>query len=372
MELARQVVEQADQEHPADDVMRLVLRGEPGLDRDSSAAVARLVFGYYRWLAWMEPGWTPSRQLEEALDLTTRFAREPDTFQEALLKRVVPEWIHQAMDVTPAWLRSLQTEPRLWLRARPGAAASVAAELLECKEAWPERLPDALWFQGTQDLFRTRPFHDGRFELQDLSSQMVGALCAPKPGESWWDVCAGEGGKTLHLADQMANRGVVWATDRAEWRLDRLRIRARRAELFNIRWARWEGGMKTPGGVRFDGVLVDAPCSGVGTWQRNPHARWTLTAVDVAELAALQGRILAAASTAVKPGGRLIYAVCTLTRAETVEVARAFEANCPGFEPLPIDAAWRGTGEVSEAHHLWIRPEDRGGNGMFLATWRRK
>ena len=116
----------------------------------------------------------------------------------------------------------------------------------------------------------------------------------------------------------MANRGLIWASDRAEWRLQKLRRRAARAKVFNYRPARWDGGARLPTRTKFDGVLVDAPCSGLGTWQRNPHARWTTTVEDVRELAELQRRLLAHTAPSLKPGGRLIYAVCTLTRAPSL------------------------------------------------------
>ncbi|MCC6234336.1 MAG: rRNA cytosine-C5-methylase, partial [Verrucomicrobiales bacterium] len=144
-----------------------------------------------------------------------------------------------------------------------------------------------------------------------------------------------------------------------------------RAGLFNIRRELWEGGPKRPGGTVFDGVLVDAPCSGIGTWQRNPHARWTTTPKDVEELAVRQIDLLTAAARGVKPGGRLVYSVCTLSRAETTGVAAAFEKACPDFEPLPASLHPGPRDAAIPAHHVWLRPEHQGGNGMFVALWRR-
>jgi 16S rRNA (cytosine967-C5)-methyltransferase len=224
-------------------------------------------------------------------------------------------------------------------------------------------LADAILYKGEEDLFRRPEFHAGEFEIQDIASQAVGWLCAPQPGETWWDACAGEGGKTLHLSALMENRGLIWASDRAEWRLKNLKRRAARAQVFNFRAASWDGGSKLPTKTKFDGVLVDAPCSGVGTWQRNPHARWTTTLPDVRELAAVQKRLLANVAGSVKPGGKLIYAVCTLTRAETTEVAADFSGRFPNFEPLPL---W----ESGATRFIW--PQDLGGNGMFIAGWRRR
>jgi 16S rRNA (cytosine967-C5)-methyltransferase len=126
--------------------------------------------------------------------------------------------------------------------------------------------------------------------------------------------------------------------------------------------------------MKFDGVLVDAPCSGIGTWQRNPHARWTAAPDDVRELAGLQLQLLTNAAKAVKPGGRLLFAVCTLTRAETSGVGEAFSKAHPEFDPVPLpvlreEAAKLGI-KGQPALTLW--PQEFGGNGMFVAAWRRR
>ena len=135
-----------------------------------------------------------------------------------------------------------------------------------------------------------------------------------------------------------------------------LRERAARAGMFNFRSAPWEGGAVRPTKTRFDGVLVDAPCSGIGTWQRNPHARWTTQPQDVHELAAVQASLLNHLAPALKPGGRLVYSVCTLTRAETTAVSEAFTAAHPEFAPVSVQTLW---------------PQDLNTNGMFIAVWRK-
>jgi hypothetical protein len=139
------------------------------------------------------------------------------------------------------------------------------------------------------------------------------------------------GGKTLHLSDLMQNQ-LIWASDRAAWRLQKLRRRAARAKVFNYRPVQWDGGARLPTRTRFDGVLVDAPCSGLGTWQRNPHARWTTTPDDVRELAVVQQQLLANVAPSVKPGGRLIYSVCTLTRGRADDIVRAFRETQTVFD----------------------------------------
>ena len=284
--------------------------------------------------------------------------------------RAIPPWTADVMEVNDDWLRSLQREPKLWLRARRGQA-ELLAQKLSGAEVSP-LLPDALVFAGEADLFKTPEFHAGEFEIQDIASQMVGWLCAPQPGETWWDACAGEGGKTLHLSDLMQNQGLIWASDRAEWRLKKLKRRAGRAQVFNYRSAFWDGGAKLPTKTKFDGVLVDAPCSGIGTWQRNPQARWTTPPDDLRELSEIQRRLLANVAPGVKPGGKLIFSVCTLARAETTEVVEHFNAIRPEFEPLAWPEISGSQRPFTPAAAKIIWPQDLDGNGMFIAGWRRK
>lgn len=368
--IALAVLRQASHEIPADQTLRAELRKAGGVNAATARLAARMLFAAYRWRGWLEADGAPpsSALFHRALELQARFDREPESFSDDdLIARAIPDWTREAMEVSAAWIRSLQTEPVLWLRARPGQAADLAAALPGA-EPGPESVPDALRYAGEEDLFKREEFHAGLFEIQDLASQIVSLLCAPQPGQTWWDACAGEGGKTLHLSALMTNKGLIWASDRADWRLTRLKRRAARAQAFNYRSAPWDGGAKLPTKTLFDGVLIDAPCSGIGTWQRNPHARWTTTARDVEELAALQWQLLDHAARSVKPGGRLIYSVCTLARAETSGVAARFAASHSEFQPEPFTA---GPG-LPAGPEVWLWPHEWQGNGMFIAQWRRR
>jgi 16S rRNA (cytosine967-C5)-methyltransferase len=307
-------------------------------------------------------------QIKQALDLAERFVIQPEGFSDAeLLARAVPGWVSTVMEPTAAWVRTLQTEPKLWLRARRGQGKALGRKLGHCRAFGEGPQADALEYRGRSDLFRTREFHAGEFELQDISSQAVGLICNPRPGEKWWDACAGQGGKTMHLADLMGNQGLIWASDRAAWRLANLKRRAARAGVFNYRAVVWDGGPRLPTKTQFDGVLVDAPCSGIGTWQRNPHARWTTTAQDVKELGEVQTQLLLNAAAGVKPGGRLVYAACTLARLETVEVVKAFEERSAHFERLAVPNPLVPGLPPGELLFLW--PQETGGNGMCVAAW---
>ncbi|HSH96170.1 MAG TPA: RsmB/NOP family class I SAM-dependent RNA methyltransferase [Roseimicrobium sp.] len=367
--VCRDVIQEADREHPADDVLRRRLK-DSGLSPDESREAAHVLFSYYRWYGWVDMNLPIPDQLRQARDLAYTFRYKPSGFSDTnLVNRCVPHWIRDVMNVTPEWVRALQSEPTLWLRCKAGKAEELTAKLYDVRNG---PLPDSLVYEGKEDLFKRPEFHAGEFEMQDIASQAVSWLCAPKPGETWWDTCAGEGGKMLHLSELMQNKGLIWASDRADWRLKRLKIRTRRAKCFNYRAELWDGGPKLPTKTRFDGVLVDAPCSGLGTWQRNPHARWTTTLTDVRELAAIQLEIMNNTAPSVKPGGKLVYSVCTLTRAETSEVASRFSEAHPEFEPsiLPVLP-----GEKPEARHSaqrWFWPQDWKANGMYVAAWKRK
>jgi 16S rRNA (cytosine967-C5)-methyltransferase len=336
-----------------------------------ASLVSRTVFSYYRWFGWLEKSQPIHSALERALQLADQFATDPNTLSGSeLIARAIPGWVKEQMEIKPEWMRSLQAEPKIWLRAQAGLGRSLASELGDCQSYESGLLQDALHYRGKSDLFRTAAFHAGRFEIHDLASQAIGLVCGPQAGEFWWDACAGEGGKTLHLSSLMQNQGLIWASDRAAWRLQKLKRRAARAKVFNYRAALWDGSAKLPTKTKFDGVLIDAPCMGLGTWHRNPHARWTTTAQDIVELNALQKQLLRNATTAVKKGGKLIYAVCTMTRGETVEVVQTFENDHPGFERLEVSNPLETSAKpVSE---LWLWPQQYGSNGMFAAAWVRR
>lgn len=186
-------------------------------------------------------------------------------------------------------------------------------------------------------IFRTRCFEEGLIEVQDEGSQLLSLLLEPKRHEMVVDFCAGAGGKTLHLAALMANTGSVYAFDISAKRLDRLKPRLARAGLDNVRRVVIQNErdvrvQRLAG--KIDRVLVDAPCSGTGTLRRNPDIKWRH--IDLEQLAQTQSAILASASTLVKPGGRLVYATCSLLRKENEEVVSNFLAEHPDFNPLPV------------------------------------
>lgn len=368
-DIAVEVIRTASRDKPADQALREVLKAMRALPPFDAAEVSRTVFNYYRWHGWLRDERTVDARMRLARRLAERSRANTIPYAE-LRAKAVPAWTSEVLDVSDDWVKSLQKEPTLWLRAKQGMSAALLQSLpgADPSDAWP----DALVYAGETDLFKTPEFHAGEFEIQDIASQAVGWLCDPKPGETWWDTCAGEGGKLLHLSDLMQNKGLIWASDRAEWRLQKLKRRTARAKAFNYRAAQWDGGAKLPTKTKFDGILVDAPCSGLGTWQRNPHARWTTTVNDVRELAEVQKRLLTNAAGSLKPGGKLIFAVCTLTRPETTEVVEHFNTTQTEFEPLPLPALNANGRDFGSTPTVTLWPQDLSGNGMFIAGWRRK
>jgi 16S rRNA (cytosine967-C5)-methyltransferase len=366
--LAAAIIQRTSRDHPADALLRSELKAQRGLSQFQSRMVSGAAFAFFRWYGWLNQRQTLHDQIDHALQLTRKYSDNPAEFSdEDLQARAIPQWLNGEMEVTSTWLRALQSEPKVWLRARLGQGRALAAKLGNNNSFGAGALSDVLEYRGNKDLFRTADFHAGKFELQDITSQAVGFACAPQPGQTVWDACAGEGGKTLHLSDLMQNKGLIWATDRAEWRLQILKRRAARAGAFNYRAKVWNGGPKLPIKTLFDIVLVDAPCSGIGTWQRNPHARWTTTPNDIRELAQLQTQLLTRAASAVKPGGKLIYSACTLARVETSQVAESFSQS--GFERLPL-----ANPLVPDSHAAfegYFLPQQYGGNGMYVAAWTR-
>lgn len=368
---ATRVINQSQSEgRPADAVLRTALWDSEGLMPETKRKISEAVFTYYRWKGWLDRPQHLNLKIAEAFQLQEKFTVSPESFLDLdMTTRVVPRWVHHEMKITPGWARTIQHPPNLWLRARAGKVEEVAGRVGDCKLAGAPNHADSMVYLGEKDLFKTPDFQAGAFEIQDIASQAVGWICDPQPGETWWDVCAGEGGKLLHLSDMMRNKGLIWATDQADWRLEKLKKRASRAGAFNYRAQVWDGGEKLPTKTKFDGILVDAPCSGAGTWQRNPHARWSASPFEVSRLADLQFQLLMHSASALKPGGKLVYSVCTLTRAETAKIVADFSAKMRDFELVPFAHPWKPEAVPQKGQTLW--PQVTQGNGMFVAVWKR-
>jgi 16S rRNA (cytosine967-C5)-methyltransferase len=215
-------------------------------------------------------------------------------------------------------------------------------------------------------------FNKGVIEVQDEGSQLLAMLVAPRRGEMVADFCAGSGGKTLALGALMANTGRLYAFDISEKRLANLKPRLARSGLSNIHPQlianERDQKLKRLAG-KFDRVLVDAPCSGLGTLRRNPDLKWRQTPKDIEELAVKQSNILSAAAKLVKPGGRLVYATCSLLREENEAIVEAFMAQHPQFKGTSAtDILAQQKVELDTGIYLKMLPHLHGTDGFFAAV----
>jgi 16S rRNA (cytosine967-C5)-methyltransferase len=224
----------------------------------------------------------------------------------------------------------------------------------------------------------TESFRNGLFEFQDEASQLAVVLCDARPGMQVLDFCAGTGGKTLALGAAMENRGHIVACDISSVRMARAKLRLKRAGVENAERkelpATDDKWMKRHHG-RFDRVLVDAPCSGTGSWRRNPDTRWSAQAAKIEELTNLQDAILERASRFVKPGGRLIYATCSLLRRENDDRVRQFLAAHTAFRQLDARDIWCSVSTkpwpCGDDIVLRLSPAKHGTDGFFAAVLQR-
>jgi 16S rRNA (cytosine967-C5)-methyltransferase len=243
--------------------------------------------------------------------------------------------------------------------------------------AQPTRLsPVGLCFETRVNAFGLTAFREGFFEVMDEGSQLVAEAVAPPPRGRVVDACAGAGGKTLALAATLANQGRILALDTSGKKLEELRRRARRAGISNLA-AREVSGPELPAEAKlgaWDRVLVDAPCSGLGTLRRNPEARWRLSPKAVDAFPADQLVLLIAYAPLVAVGGRLIYATCSVLREENDAVVERFLRERPDFVVMPLKEIWgkARAAELGDETFLRLLPHVHDTDGFFAAILRRK
>jgi 16S rRNA (cytosine967-C5)-methyltransferase len=295
----------------------------------------------------------------------------------------IPDWLLPRLVARfgaslPAEMAALAQPAALDMRVnllkadRDQAKAALAAEGWDAE---PTKLsPWGLRIDGRRPVTGGPAFQSGVIEIQDEGSQLVAAMVGAAPGMRVVDWCAGAGGKTLALAGAMQNRGQIVACDVSGPRLDGAVRRLRRAGVHNVERHLVEQGdkwLKRRAGT-FDRVLVDAPCTGTGTWRRNPDSRLRLKEADLAELLPKQANILDTAQSLVRKGGRLVYATCSLLEEENEAQVTSFLLRHADFAVVPLDRAWPlDRPPPNTGAFLSLTPARHGTDGFFTAVLER-
>lgn len=269
---------------------------------------------------------TPTRKIKGKFDEFSKIRA---------LKEAIPDWMDE-LGVKElgekVWTKELaaqneQAKVVLRVNRLKTDPKKLKAELfdMDIETIQDDNYPDALILRERANVFMTPMFKEGKFEVQDASSQMVAYMLDVEPGMKVIDTCAGAGGKTLHIASLMENKGQIIAMDLYESKLKQLKIRAKRNGVFNIEM-RVIDSTKVIKKLydKADRVLIDAPCSGLGVLKRNPDAKWKLQPEFIDNIKAIQAEVLHNYSRMVKPGGKLVYATCSVLPSENQDQVNAF------------------------------------------------
>ncbi|MEH2303759.1 16S rRNA (cytosine(967)-C(5))-methyltransferase [Nostoc sp.] len=294
-----------------------------------------------------------------------------------------PDWIIQiwleqlGLTETEQLCEWMNQSPTIDLRINPLCTSIEEVEAaLQSVGLLVRRIPDlpqALRFMGNTGSIQKLPgFKEGWWTVQDASAQLVSHLLDPQPGEVVIDACAAPGGKTTHIAELMADSGKIWACDRTASRLRKLQENSQRLNLQSIQIYTGDSRHSNQFQNTADRVLLDAPCSGLGTMHRHADARWRQTPESVLELSVLQKELLTHTSTFVKSGGVLVYATCTLHPAENEEVISAFLAESPHWQiepPRGIELAASAYSTPQGWFKVWPHRQDM--DGFFMVRLRK-
>ena len=292
-----------------------------------------------------------------------RFSKKIDN---PAIEQSVPDWLFGLIEKnygtdTVEILAALNEQAEVYLRVNTlkttpeNVINSLEVEGIEAVRVSGKE--NAVQIMQRKNLFRTAAFQDGWFEVQDISSQLVAKALAPKPGMRVMDVCAGAGGKTLHLAALMQNKGQLIALDIYEWKLKELKRRARRAGAHNVetRLIIAKTIKRLKDGA--DALLIDAPCSGLGVLKRNPDAKWKLDQDFIDRITKEQAEILQTYSKVLRKGGRMVYATCSILPQENEQQVEKFLTNNEEFALLTEQT---------------LLPHITGNDGFYIAVLERK
>lgn len=323
----------------------------------------KLIGTYFRLRGVLLPPWNEFKGIEEEKLFSRRKAFE----NIRRIKQSIPDWLDERgqSELDTQWdseLEALNGEAAVVLRfnalktSRENLQKILHAEKVETYTN--ASFPDALILKERQNIFRTKAFAEGLFEVQDAASQLIAPFLKVESGMRVIDACAGAGGKTLHLASLMKNKGRLIAMDVEQWKLDELQKRARRAGVSNLETKLIDSSkvVKRLAGTA-DRLLLDVPCSGLGVLKRNPDAKWKLSEAFVDQVCQTQQQLLEQYSAMVKPGGLMVYATCSILPSENEKQVECFLNN------------HHKNFELEEHHHVW---PSEGFDGFYMARMRRK
>jgi len=412
MELAlvvlREVIQAVEGLMPADATLARVFKQHHEFGSRDRRHYAQVVFSYFRWLGWIiqlapddlqrQVAWAIALEGNSDNSILTRWIeltgldpthvkiladsdlegkahhlRTTCNTPNLSCRDLIPSWVGTSLSNDQAvdpFIVSCQTRPPTWVYIEPSRVLDFAI-MLDAQQIghWRHRtMSGAVALESPFQLQNLERAWGRSIHVQDIGSQAVAAICRAQPGESWWDTCCGAGGKTLQLARQVGPDGAVLATDIRESILKNLQLRAASFRFNHITTTALDSANQVHGGRIFDGILIDAPCSGLGTWPRNPDARWRVTPEIVTQRAALQKQMLRNVAPRVKSGGILVYSVCTVTAQESTDVVQDFLSSHPHFQRDPFTDPL--TGEHNEGERL-ILPVEGPGDGMYIARLRR-
>ena len=296
------------------------------------------------------------------------------SFPDWIIKTWLEDWGETETEKLAAWFN--QT-PTIDLRVNP-----LVASVTEVQSALRETgiivsklpsLPQVLRLTGSIGSIKKLPgFEEGWWTIQDSSAQLVTYLLHPQPGEIIIDACAAPGGKTTHIAELMGDNGEIWACDRADKRLRKVQQNAQRLQLKSIQIQPGDSRSVPEFKYKADRVLVDAPCSGLGTLHRHPDIRWRQNPGKIEELVILQKELLHQAATWVKPGGILVYATCTLNKSENEEIIQNFLANNTHWEIQAPEENSLVKPFVNDQGWIKVLPSRHHMDGFFMVKLKQK
>jgi len=296
------------------------------------------------------------------LDGKTIAAQKKALEEERKINQSIPDWLDEVgeRELGENWdaeLLALNEPSAVVVRANVLKTNKLALKKELAKEGWDAdetRLaPDALVLRKRGSMFQIRAFHEGHFELQDAGSQCIAPFLHVEPGMRVVDACAGAGGKSLHLAALMRNQGTIISMDTEAWKLDELRRRAKRngVQIIQTRPIESSKTIKRLHGTA-DRLLLDVPCSGLGTLRRNPDAKWKLTPEFLDNVRVTQAEILRSYSKILRPGGQLVYATCSILPSENERQVERFLSENPNFRLL---------------EERKLTPSEHGFDGFYMA-----